>query len=73
MNGYVVNLRLRRAGALATTERTWAVPDKDLARVGARALFAMGVLILLFAPLAISALTRPETGKTEPVFYWPSP
>ena len=65
MTGYVLHLRLRRAGAGETTERMLAVSDAALARALRLALFALGALLLLLAPFAMAALTSPEKGTRE--------
>ena len=62
MTGYRVSIRLRRAGADAATEHVLALSDKMLARLGRGTLLALGVLLLLAAPFAMTALTRPERG-----------
>lgn len=69
MNGYVVNLRLRRAGALGGTERTYSVSDKDLSRLGRQALFVLGVFLLVAAPFAMAALTMPERAQNQRIAY----
>ena len=68
MNGYVLNLRLRRAGALGATERTLSVSDKELTRLGRQILFVLGVFLLALAPFAMAALTTPEKG--DPPKRW---
>ena len=65
MNGYVLNLRLRRTGAEAAKERTWAITDKKLTRFGRGVLFALGIALLLLGPLAMAALTAPERGEKD--------
>ena len=69
MNGYVVNLRLRRAGAGAATERTLSLSDKELSRLGRQALFVLGVFLLAAAPFAMAALTMPEGARKERIAY----
>lgn len=65
MNGYVLHVRLRRAGAGETTERLLAVSDAGVARAVRLALFTLGALLLLLAPWAMAALTRPERGSKD--------
>jgi hypothetical protein len=68
MSGYVVNLRVRRAGAPSSMERTWAFADGSLRLFAGRGAFVLGILLLLLAPIAMTALTRPETGTKQ---TWP--
>lgn len=69
MNGYAVQLRLRRAGAGAVTERAFAVSDAAVARLRRGVLWALGAALFLLAPLAMAALTMPESGRLERIAY----
>lgn len=60
MSGYAIQFRLRRAGASAVTERSYAVPDAAIARLSRVGLFLAGTALFLLAPFAMAALTRPE-------------